>query len=135
MGAFQIEGTPFCFRLKICILSDALRPCFFPVQGAVHVRFDKESSYVPHRRFLRAALRTRPALSGVSVFWWGPSFLGGGGSSNRVLFIYFIYLLFIFYCCSITVVCIFSPPLHPTPAKPTSLPCLRPLLWFCPCPL
>ena len=26
------------------------------------------------------------------------------------------------YCCSITVVCIFSPPLHSTPAKPPSLP-------------
>ena len=30
-------------------------------------------------------------------------------------------LLFKKNCCSITVVCIFSPPLHPTPAKPTSL--------------
>ena len=28
-----------------------------------------------------------------------------------------------FYCYSITVVCIFSPPLYPTLAKPTSLPC------------
>ena len=27
-----------------------------------------------------------------------------------------------FYCYSITVVCIFSPSLHPTSAKPTSLP-------------
>ena len=40
-----------------------------------------------------------------------------------------------FYCCSITVVCIFSPPLHPTPAKPTSLPCHHPPPRFCPCVL
>ena len=38
-------------------------------------------------------------------------------------------------CCSITVVCIFSPPLHPTPAEPTSLPCVHPPPWFCPCVL
>ena len=31
------------------------------------------------------------------------------------------FLEFLFYCCSITVVCIFSPPLHPTSAKPTIL--------------
>ena len=29
---------------------------------------------------------------------------------------------FFFYCYSITVVCLFSPSLHPTPAKPPSLP-------------
>ena len=40
----------------------------------------------------------------------------------------------IFYC-SITVVCIFSPPLYPTPAKPTSLFCFHPPPWFCPCVL
>ena len=36
----------------------------------------------------------------------------------------------LFYCCSITVVCIFSPPLPHTPSKPTSLPCFHPLLGF-----
>ena len=40
-----------------------------------------------------------------------------------------------FYCYSITVVCLFSPSLHPTPAEPTSLPHLHPLPWFCPCVL
>ena len=41
----------------------------------------------------------------------------------------FFLLVFQFlYCCSITVVCIFSPPIPPTPAKPTSLPCFFPLL-------
>ena len=39
------------------------------------------------------------------------------------------------YCCSITVVCIFSPPLPHTPSKPTSLPCFHPTPWFCPCVL
>ena len=39
------------------------------------------------------------------------------------------------YCYSITVVCIFSPSLHHTPAKPTSLPRLRSPPWFCPCVL
>ena len=42
---------------------------------------------------------------------------------------------FFIYCYSITVVCIFSPSLHPTPAKHTSLPHLHPPLWFCPCVL
>ena len=46
----------------------------------------------------------------------------------------FIYLFIKFYC-SITVVCIFSSPLYPTPAKPTSLPCFHPSPWFCPCVL
>ena len=40
-----------------------------------------------------------------------------------------------FYCCSITVVCIFSPPLHPTTAKLSLFPCLHPPPWFCPCVL
>ena len=40
-----------------------------------------------------------------------------------------------FHCYSITVVCLFSPSLHPTPAKPTSLPHLHPPPWFCPCVL
>ena len=40
-----------------------------------------------------------------------------------------------FYCYSITVVCIFSPPLHPTPSEPPSLPHLHPPPWFCPCVL
>ena len=47
------------------------------------------------------------------------------------LFVCFLKLLY----CLITVVCIFSPPLYPTPAKPTSLPCFHHPLWFCPCVL
>ena len=39
-----------------------------------------------------------------------------------------------FYC-SITVVCLFSPSLHPTPAEPISLPHLYHPPWFCPCVL
>ena len=42
---------------------------------------------------------------------------------------------FNFYCYSITVVCLFSPSLHPTPAEPTSLPNLHPPPWFRPCVL
>ena len=45
-------------------------------------------------------------------------------------FLLFIYL-FNFYCCTITVVCIFLP----TPTKPTFLPRLQPPPWFCPCVL
>ena len=41
----------------------------------------------------------------------------------------------IFYCYSVTIVCIFSPSLHPTPANPTSFPHLYPHPWFCPCVL
>ena len=51
-----------------------------------------------------------------------------------VLFIFFS-IFQLFYCCSITVVCIFSPPLYPTAAKPTSCPCFHPLPWFCACVL
>ena len=54
---------------------------------------------------------------------------------NRDQLFYFIFLIFKLFCCSITVVCIFSPPLYPTPAKPTSLPCFHTPPWFCPCVL
>ena len=39
------------------------------------------------------------------------------------------------YFYSVTIVCIFSPSLHPTPASPTSLLYLYPPPWFCPCVL
>ena len=65
-----------------------------------------------------------PGNKNLSHFGISPEFL-------PTVFIYFSF----FYCCSITVVCIFSPLLHPTPAKPTSLPCLHPHPWFCPCVL
>ena len=48
---------------------------------------------------------------------------------------YSFFLISIFYCYSITVVCLFSPALHPTPAEPPSLSHLHPPLWFCPCVL
>ena len=50
---------------------------------------------------------------------------------NYLFFVVFLNL----YCYSITVVCLLSPPLHPTPAEPTSLPCVHPPPWFCPCVL
>ena len=56
-------------------------------------------------------------------------------SFMKRLFTFFCISLSFFYCCSITVVCIFSPPLYSTPAKPTSLPCLHPPPLFCPCVL
>ena len=49
--------------------------------------------------------------------------------------LFFFFFFFNFYCYSITVVCLFSPSLHPTPAKPTSLPHLHPPASFCPCVL
>ena len=49
--------------------------------------------------------------------------------------LFFVGFFFKSFYCSITVVCIFSPPLYPTPAKPTSLPCFYPPPWFCPCVL
>ena len=42
------------------------------------------------------------------------------------------FLILILYCYSITVVCLFSPSHHPTPANPTSLPHLYRPSWFCP---
>ena len=47
----------------------------------------------------------------------------------------FLFFFFNFYCYSITVVCLFSPSLHPTPGEPTSLPHLHSPTWFCPCVL
>ena len=46
-----------------------------------------------------------------------------------------LYAFFFFNCYSITVVCLFSPSLHPTPGEPTSLSHLHPPPWFCPCVL
>ena len=49
------------------------------------------------------------------------------------VFIANVLLFFLFfYCYSITVVCLFSPSLHPIPAKPSSLPQFHPPTWFCP---
>ena len=39
------------------------------------------------------------------------------------------------YYYSVTIVCMFSPSLHPTPASATSLSHLHPPPWFCPCVL
>ena len=50
-------------------------------------------------------------------------------------FSFFFILILILYCYSITVVCLFSPSLHPTPAEPPSLPHLHSPPWFCPCVL
>ena len=55
---------------------------------------------------------------------------------NKLMF-YFLFfkIILIFYCYSITVVCLFSPSLHPNPAKPPSLLHLHPPPRFCPCVL
>ena len=45
----------------------------------------------------------------------------------------FIYLFNLF--CPVTIVCIFSPTLHPTPDSLTSFSHLHPPPWFCPCVL
>ena len=46
-----------------------------------------------------------------------------------------LFFILIFYCYSITVVCLFSPSLHPTPAEPSSVSHLHRPPWFCPCVL
>ena len=56
-------------------------------------------------------------------------------SCKRKTILFSFFFFFSFYCYSITVVCLFSPSLHPTPAEPTSLPHLHPPPWFCPCVL
>ena len=48
---------------------------------------------------------------------------------------YHFFFFKIFYCYSITIVCLFSASLHPTPAEPPSLPHLHPSPWFGPCVL
>ena len=59
----------------------------------------------------------------------------GSFKSNHCSFTFnnFFSIFKLFYCCSITVVCIFSPPLYSTPAKHTSFSCFHPLPWFCSC--
>ena len=55
-----------------------------------------------------------------------------------IIFIYFfVFCLFKIFLnfSSVTIVCIFSPSLHPTPVNPTSLLHLYPPPWFCPCVL
>ena len=44
----------------------------------------------------------------------------------------FLFLFLFIYCESVTIVCIFSPSLHPPTDNPTSLPYLSPPPWFCP---
>ena len=56
-------------------------------------------------------------------------------SGHRSPDIFFFLFFLNFYCYSITVVCIFSPPLDPPPAQPNSLPCFHPPPWFCLCVL
>ena len=51
------------------------------------------------------------------------------------IFFYYYYFFKFIYFYSVTIVCIFSPSLHPTPASPTSLPHLYPPPCFCPCVL
>ena len=47
----------------------------------------------------------------------------------------YVFYNLIFYCYSITVVCLFTPSFHPTPAEPPSFPHFHPLPWFGPCVL
>ena len=47
----------------------------------------------------------------------------------------FYCILFNYFLNSVTIVCIFSPSFHCTPASPTSLPHLYPRPWLCPCVL
>ena len=96
------------------------------------------------------------SFGGVKSYAWTfdcmrTSALNSSSSSGQI-YIYFycmwyifcmiyIFLLnhiisfFNFNCYSITVVCLFSPSLHTTPAETTSLPHLHPSPWFCPCVL
>ena len=63
------------------------------------------------------------------------------GTTIFFLFFYLFFILFYyyflnFYCYSVTVVCLFSPSLHPTPAELTSVPHLHcPPLILSMCPL
>ena len=72
-----------------------------------------------------------PSLPSLRVNKWNLK-------TKRYVFKIYIYIfcnIYFFNCYSITLVCIFSPSLHPTPAEPTSLPCLHPPPWFYPCVL
>ena len=65
----------------------------------------------------------------IKKFIWASGQDGGVGrhsvppcTTKRRTTIYLFIYFKIFYCYSITVVCLFSRALHPTPAEPTSLP-------------
>ena len=70
----------------------------------------------------------------------GPLYVLLGRLSVQVFCPYFLFFLFFlikhFFLLLFNYSCLhFLPtaPPHPTPAKPTSLPCLHPPPWFCPC--
>ena len=71
----------------------------------------------------------------IAVCGWGPCRQSGDLGVGVALPLSIDSFFFNFYCYSITVVCVFSPSLHPTPAESTSLPRLHPPPSFCPCVL
>ena len=50
-------------------------------------------------------------------------------------YIFLFYFLKLLYCCSITIICIFSPPLPPPQPNPPPSPASTLPRWFCPCVL
>ena len=57
-------------------------------------------------------------------------------ATNKSMYFFSIFIfIFFIYFYSVTIVCIFSPSLHPTTASHTSIPPLYPPPWFCPCVL
>ena len=125
-------STPRVYLKETAYLSVHLQPCSTPwgwegagVHGAVHQGWtpDRESLALPGASaFLVISPGRRkchffnsPQISydvcllffgEKNAFWFLPSWL------------YFYSFLKKFYCYSITVVCCFSPSLHPTPAEP-----------------
>ena len=65
-----------------------------------------------------------PWVSTMQIF--GPNHLFFAQFVGLLQYILLFSIFKLFYCYAITVVCIFSPPLYPTPAKPTSFPCFHP---------
>ena len=114
----------------MCRYSD---PLFSPYTG----HFRRVGSIWSHSLSL-----VLPLEKSLFLGWYFNFFLPLSVESNsdveyHLYFLSFFIYLFLknFYCYSITVVCLFFPSLHPTPAEPTSLPHLRPPPWFCPCDL
>ena len=118
-------------------------------KGPGPITFYSKSHELPNAPFHNTEVFTpcpQHTMNSSKPFWWPSLFAVNSQSAAHLVerpapswapkrpvsLSSFIFLILIFYCYSITVVWLFSPSLHPTPAKPPSFPHFHPPPWFCP---